>query len=72
MAGYRQYVSSAEFPSSWRDPQYIATIVGVLATGALYFYSALTQSGPTTEEITFVLLVVFLPTGIAYEIARRL
>jgi len=65
-------MSSAEFPSSWRDPQYVATIVGVLATGALYFYSALTRSGPTAEEITFVLLAVFLPTGIAYEITRRL
>lgn len=64
-------MSSSEFPTSWSDPRYVATIVGVLATGALYFYSALTPSGPTTGEITFVVLGIFLPTTIAYELARR-
>lgn len=64
-------MSSTQFPTSWSDPNYVAAIVGVLATGALYFYSALTNVGPTTEEITFVLLVLFIPTSLGYEIARR-
>lgn len=58
-------------PVSWTDPNYVAAVVGVLAVGALYFYSAWTGSGPTADEITFVLAVVFLPTTLAYEIARR-
>ena len=71
-AGDLKGMSGSEFPSSWSDPQYVTAIVGVLAVAALYVYSALTQSGPTIGEITFVLLVVLLPTTIAHEIARRL
>ncbi len=56
---------------SWTDPNYVAAVVGILVVGALYFYSGWTGSGPTTDEITFVLGVVFLPTTLAYEIARR-
>ncbi len=58
-------------PASWTDPNYVATVVGVLAVGALYFYSASTGSGPTTDEITVVLAAVFVPMTLAYEIARR-
>lgn len=57
--------------SSWSDPRYVSTLVGVLATGALVFYAALTQSGLTVEEVVFVLLAVTLPATIAYEIVRR-
>lgn len=64
-------MSSTGFPSSWGNPEYIATVVGVLTTGALIFYSALTESGPTVEEVLFVVLAITLPAGIAYEIARR-
>lgn len=64
-------MSSTEFPSSWSDPRYVATVVGVLAIGALVFYSALTQSGPTVDEVVFVVLVITLPSTIAYELARR-
>jgi hypothetical protein len=48
-----------------------ADVAGVLAVGALYAYSASTGSGPTADEITMVLLAVFLPMTIAYQIARR-
>jgi hypothetical protein len=65
-------MSDSEFPSSWSDPQYVAAIVSVIATGVLYFYSGLTQSGLTIEEITLVIFAILLPTSIAYEIARRL
>lgn len=64
-------MSPAAFPSSWSDPNYVATVVGVIATGGLCFYSALTHFGPTVDEIVFVLLAVLIPTSIAYEIARR-
>jgi len=65
-------MSDSEFPSSWNDPRYVAAIVSVIATGGLYFYSGLTQSGLTVEEITLVIFAILLPTSIAYEIARRL
>lgn len=64
-------MSSTSSPTTWSDPQYVATVVGVLATGALCFYSGLTQSGPTTEENTFVLLTITLPMTVSYEITRR-
>lgn len=64
-------MSSSDMPSSWSDPSYVSTVVGVLATGALVFYAALTQSGLTVEEVAFVLLSVTLPATIAYETARR-
>jgi len=65
-------MSGSEFPSSWSDPRYVAAIVSVIATGALYFYAGLTQSGLTIQEITLVIFTILLPTSIAYEIARRL
>jgi len=65
-------MSETEFPSSWTDPRYVAAIVSVIATGALYFYAALAESGLTIEEITLVIFALLLPTSIAYEIARRL
>lgn len=64
-------MSNDDFPTSWRDPDYIAAIVGVVATGALFFYSALVEAAPSTETIGFVLFWVLIPTGISYEIARR-
>jgi hypothetical protein len=64
-------VSSDEFPTSWRDPQYVSTVVGVLAIGAVLFYAALIDGPPTPETVSFVLLFIFVPTGIAHEVARR-
>lgn len=60
-----------EVPSSWRDPQYVSTIVAVLSIGALFFYSALVESAPSSETIIIVLFWVLVPTVIAYEAARR-
>jgi len=56
---------------SWTDPEYVATVVGVLSTGALVAYSALTESGPTVDEVPFVALAITLPATAAYEVARR-
>lgn len=64
-------MSSNQTPSSWRDPQYVSSVVGVIATGALFFCSALVDSAPPTETILFVLLWVFIPMTLAYEVARR-
>jgi hypothetical protein len=55
----------------WTNPEYVATVVGVLAIGALVFYSSLTQSGPTVDEVLFVGLGITVPVTIAYEVARR-
>jgi len=60
------------FPTSWTDPDYVAAVVGVLAVGALVFYSALAEGSPSVETVLFVLLWVTVPTTVAYEIARRL
>ncbi|CQR53856.1 hypothetical protein BN996_03834 [Haloferax massiliensis] len=62
---------SSDSQASWTSPEYVATVVGVLATGALVFYSTLVQTGPTVDEILFVVLGITLPMTIAYEIARR-
>ncbi|RBI62351.1 hypothetical protein DMJ13_10785 [halophilic archaeon] len=64
-------MSPAAFPSSSSTRNYVATVVGVIATGVLCFYSALTQSGPTVDEIVYVMLAVLVRTTIADEIARR-
>ncbi|AUG49070.1 hypothetical protein BVU17_15910 [Haloarcula taiwanensis] len=58
-------------PPQWTNPEYVATVIGVLATGALVFYSSLTQSGPTVDEIIFVVLAITIPVTIAYELTRR-
>ena len=53
------------------NPEYVATVVGVLAIGALVFYSSFTQSGPTVDDVLFVGLGITVPVTIAYEVARR-
>ncbi|MDS0242788.1 MULTISPECIES: hypothetical protein [Haloferax] len=65
-------MSSNSGPVRWTNPEYVATVVGVLSVAALVFYSSLTQSGPTVDEIVFVVLVTTLPATVAYELARRL
>ncbi|WP_227379682.1 hypothetical protein [Haladaptatus halobius] len=55
---------------SWTNPEYVAAVVSILSLGALVFYSSLTQSGPTVDEIILVGLVTTLPATIAYELAR--
>lgn len=64
-------MSSLHSGPSWTDPVYVATVVSVLATGALVFYVSLTDAGPTVGEVLFTLLWVFVPTTVAYEVARR-
>jgi hypothetical protein len=64
-------MSSTDSRPGWTSPEYVATVVGVLATGVLVFYSSLTGAGPTVDEILFVLLSVTVPVTLAYEIARR-
>ncbi len=65
-------MSSSRPPSSWTDPRYVSTVVGVLATGGLVFYAASTSSGLTVQGVGFVLLWVTLPATLAGELARRL
>jgi hypothetical protein len=64
-------MTQSEFPTSWTDPPYVATVVGLLAFGALVFYSASGQSSLAVEEVTFVVLALTLPMTAAYELARR-
>ncbi|WP_299270290.1 hypothetical protein [Halorientalis sp.] len=64
-------MSAQEFPSSWTEPAYVATVVGVLATGALVFYAATTPGEPTPGTVGFVLLSVTGPATLAHELARR-
>jgi hypothetical protein len=62
---------STDSQLEWTSPEYVATVVGVVATGGLVFYSSLTQAGPTVNEVLFVLLGITVPMTIAYEGARR-
>ncbi|MDS0292970.1 hypothetical protein [Halogeometricum luteum] len=62
---------SSPDPASWTDPEYVATVVGVVAAGALVFYAASTATGLAVREVVFVLLAVTLPATAAYELARR-
>jgi len=64
-------MSATDSPSGWMNPEYVATVVGVLATGALVFYSSFAQAGPTVDEIVFVVVSITIPVTVAYEIARR-
>ena len=61
-----------KFSASWTDPDYVAAVVGVLAVGALVFYSASVDGAPPVETVLFVLLWVTVPVTVAYEVARRL
>jgi hypothetical protein len=57
--------------TDWTSPDYVATVVGVLAVGALVFVAALTRSSPTVDDVTFVVLSITIPVTLAYELARR-
>jgi len=62
----------SEAPSSDRtDPSYVATVVGVLAVGALVFYAELVSDSLTAETVVFVVLWVTLPMTAARAIAGR-
>ena len=52
---------STDSQPRWTNPEYVATVVGVLAIGALVFYSSLTQSGPTVDDVLFVVLGITAP-----------
>jgi hypothetical protein len=64
-------MAASDTAPSFRDPQYVATVAGVLATGALIFYAALVDGPPTAETVGFVVLALTVPTTLAYELARR-
>jgi hypothetical protein len=57
--------------ADWTSPEYVATVVGVLATGALVFFAALTRSSPAVDDVMFVVLSITVPVTLAYELARR-
>jgi hypothetical protein len=65
------YVPSGTFRVDWTTPGYVATVVGVLAVGAVVFFAALTRPSPTVDDVTFVALSITVPAILAYEPARR-
>jgi hypothetical protein len=58
-------------PHERTDPEYVATAVGMLATGALVFDTSVTRSGPTVDGVVLTVLGVTLPATITYAFARR-
>ena len=64
-------MSGNGFPTSWRDPDYLATIAGTVSTAALFYYSAMVSSAPSTGTLGFVLLWVFAPAIAVYWIANQ-
>lgn len=59
------------FPTSWRDPEYVAAVVGVLAVGAVAGYLQVADAGVRTEPFVWLVLAVLLPVVAGYELARR-
>ncbi len=62
---------STAVTADWTDPGYVATVVGVLAVGALVFYAELVSSTLTAQTVVFVVLWVTLPMTVARVVARR-
>ena len=65
------HAPSTTFQSDWPSPDSVATVVGVLAVGALVFVAALTRSSLTGDDLTPVVLSSTVPATLAYEFARR-
>jgi hypothetical protein len=61
----------SEFPASWRDPDYVAAVVGVLAVGTVAVALEVTDMGPSVETFVGLLLAVLLPVVVAHKLARR-
>jgi hypothetical protein len=61
-----------EFPSSPRDPTFVALVAGLLTFATLLFYTGLTPATPDPVTIAEVVVVVTVPAAVAYELARRL
>jgi len=53
------------------DPEYVATVVGVLAVGALVCYAELVSQPLTIRTVVFVVLWVTLPMTVARALAGR-
>ncbi|MDS0258791.1 hypothetical protein NDI56_05215 [Haloarcula sp. S1CR25-12] len=62
---------SSDPSNGWTDPEYVATVVGVLAVGALVFYAELVSPTLTARTVVFVVLWVTLPMTVARTVARR-
>lgn len=65
-------VTDVSTPTDVRDPIYLAAVAGTVSTGALFLYSALADSAPSVGVIGFVILWVFGPMLLVYEVSRRL
>jgi acyl-CoA synthetase (AMP-forming)/AMP-acid ligase II len=59
------------FPTSWRDPEYVAAVVGVLAVGAVAVSLQVADAGVSTAQFVQLLLAVLVPVVVAHELARR-
>ena len=57
--------------TDWTDPEYVATVVGVLAVGALVFYAELVSPTLTARTVVSVVLWVTIPMTVAHVVARR-
>jgi hypothetical protein len=44
--------------SSWRDPRYLTTLVGLVTFGVLVFYAGLTNGPPAPESVAIIALFI--------------
>ena len=58
--------------SSWRDPGYLATVVSVLAFGALVSYIALTDGSPSPGSVAVFAVVGGVLAWLAQYLRRRM
>ena len=57
--------------TDWTDPEYVATVVGVLAVGALVFYAELVSPTLTARTVVSVVLWITIPMTVAHVVVRR-
>lgn len=65
------HVPSDESRADRASSDYVATVVGALAVGALASVAALSPSSPTVDDVTLVASVITVPVTAAREPARR-
>lgn len=59
-------------PSSWRDPRYLATVIGLVAFGALVFYAGLTSGPPAPESVAIVAVAIGVAGWLRRYLSARL
>ena len=58
--------------SSWRDPRYLTTLVGLVTFGVLVFYAGLTNGPPAPESVAIVAVAIGVAGWLRRYLSARL